>query len=112
MDPALRTVIDSDLVRLHARALALVGSRRPAVEAIARQMKKRGTPEAAIRIGMQQTISQSQIFEKSLHELWKAKIISLETAQAHATTPAILDQMRFGTYVPPTLDRMIQQSLE
>jgi ATP-dependent Zn protease len=35
MDPALRTVIDSDLVRLHARALALVGSRRPAVEAIA-----------------------------------------------------------------------------
>ena len=24
----------------------------------------------------------------------------------------ILDQLRFGTYVAPTLDRMIQQSLE
>jgi Tfp pilus assembly ATPase PilU len=67
---------------------------------------------AGIRIGMQQTISQSRIFEQSLHELWKAKIISLETAQAHASAPAILDQIRFGTYVPPTLDRMIQQSLE
>jgi hypothetical protein len=42
----------------------------------------------------------------------KSGQITSETAHAYATTPEILDQMRFGTYVPPTLDRMIQQSLE
>jgi hypothetical protein len=61
---------------------------------------------------MQQTISQSRIFEQSLHELTKLGQITQETAHAYATIPEILDQMRFGTYVPPTLDRMIQQSLE
>jgi twitching motility protein PilT len=120
--------VERDLVRLQLRdSLKCVicqrlvpkigGGRVPALEflfndskLIADAIEKGQTP--GIRIGMQQTISQSRIFEQSLHELVKAKVISLETAQEHATTPAILDQMRFGTYVPPTLDRMIQQSLE
>ncbi len=120
--------VERDLVRLQLRdSLKCVicqrlvpkigGGRVPALEFLFNDSKlisdsiEKGQ-SAGIRIGMQQTISQSQIFEKSLHELVKAKIISLETAQAHATTPGILDQLRFGTYVPPTLDRMIQQSLE
>jgi len=120
--------VERDLVRLQLRdSLKCVicqrllpkisGGRMPALEFLFNDSKlisdsiEKGQ-SAGIRIGMQQTISQSRIFEQSLHELVKAKIISLETAQAHATVPAILDQMRFGTYVPPTLDRMIQQSLE
>jgi twitching motility protein PilT len=120
--------VERDLVRLQLRdSLKCVicqrlvpkigGGRVPALEFLFNDSKliadsiEKGQ-SAGIRIGMQQTISQSQLFEQSLHELWKAKIISLETAQAHATVPTILDQMRFGTYVPPTLDRMIQQSLE
>jgi twitching motility protein PilT len=120
--------VERDLVRLQLRdGLKCVicqrlvpkigGGRVPALEFLFNDSKliadsiEKGQ-SAGIRIGMQQTISQSRIFEQSLHELVKAKIISLETGQANATTPAILDQMRFGTYVPPTLDRMIQQSLE
>jgi twitching motility protein PilT len=120
--------VERDLVRLQLRdSLKCVicqrlvpkigGGRVPALEFLFNDSKliadsiEKGQ-SAGIRIGMQQTISQSRIFEQSLHELVKAKIISLDTAQAHATTPAILDQLRFGTYVPPTLDRMIQQSLE
>jgi twitching motility protein PilT len=120
--------VERDLVRLQLRdSLKCVicqrlvpkigGGRVPALEFLFNDSKliadsiEKGQ-SAGIRIGMQQTISQSRIFEQSLHELVKAKIISLETAQAHATAPAILDQLRFGTYVPPTLDRMIQQSLE
>jgi len=120
--------VERDLVRLQLRdSLKCVicqrlvpkigGGRVPALEFLFNDSKliadaiERGQ-SAAIRIGMQQTISQSRIFEQSLYDLVKAKIITLETAQAHATVPTILDQMRFGTYVPPTLDRMIQQSLE
>jgi twitching motility protein PilT len=120
--------VERDLVRLQLRdSLKCVicqrlvpkigGGRVPALEFLFNDSKliadsiERGQ-SAGIRIGMQQTISQSRIFEQSLHELVKAKIITAETAQAHATTPTILDQLRYGTYVPPTLDRMIQQSLE
>ncbi len=120
--------VERDLVRLQLRdSLKCVicqrlvpkigGGRVPALEFLFNDSKliadaiERGQ-SAAIRIGMQQTISQSRIFEQGLYELVKANIITLETAQAHATTPTVLDQMRFGTYVPPTLDRMIQQSLE
>lgn len=93
------------------------GGRVPALEFLFNDTKliadaiERGQ-SAAIRIGMQQTVSQSRIFEQSLLELFKAKTINLETAQAYATTPEILDQMRFGTYAPPSLDSMIHQQLE
>jgi twitching motility protein PilT len=120
--------VERDLVRLQLRdSLKCVicqrlvpkigGGRVPALEFLFNDSKliadaiERGQ-SAAIRIGMQQMISQSRIFEQSLYELVKAKIITFETAQAHATAPTILDQLRFGTYVPPTLDRMIHQSLE
>jgi twitching motility protein PilT len=120
--------VERDLVRLQLRdSLKCVicqrlvpkvgGGRVPALEFLFNDSKliadaiERGQT-AGIRIGMQQTISQSRIFEQSLHELVKSGQITQETAHAYATTPEILDQMRFGTYVPPTLDRMIQQSLE
>ncbi len=119
--------VERDLVRLQLRdSLKCVicqrlipkigGGRVPALEFLFNDTKlisdaiERGQ-SVAIRIGMQQTISQSRIFEQSLLELFKAKLIKLETAQAYATTSAILDQMRFGTYAPPSLDSMIQQQL-
>lgn len=65
-----------------------------------------------IRTGMQQTISESKIFERSLYELVKLGLITMETAQAHATSPEIVEQMRLGTYVPPTLERINPHPLE
>jgi pilus retraction protein PilT len=120
--------VERDLVRLQLRdSLKCVicqrlipktrGGRVPALEFLFNDTKliadaiERGQ-SAAIRIGMQQTVSQSRIFEQSLLELFKAKTINLETAQAYSTTPEILDQMRFGTYAPPSLDSMIHQQLE
>lgn len=67
---------------------------------------------AGIRTGMQQTISESKIFERSLYELSKMGLITLETALAHATTPEIVEQMRLGTYVPPHLERISEHRTE
>ena len=38
--------------------------------------------------------------------------ITMETAQAYATTPEFLEQMRLGTYVPPHLERIQHHTLE
>ena len=114
--------VERDLVRLQLRdSLKCVicqrllpkrtGGRVPALEFlfndsrfIAESIQKGDS--VAIRVGMQQTISESKIFERSLYELVKLGLITMETALAFATSPEILEQIRLGTYVPPHLERM------
>ncbi len=58
----------------------------------------------AIRIGMQQTVSHSMIFEEYIFKLYKNGTISLENARASCTSASIFDQMVMGTYSVPRLD--------
>lgn len=58
----------------------------------------------AIRIGMQQTVSHSFLFEDYLLKLYKKKVITLEDAREFATDVSVLDQMLMGTYSIPRLD--------
>jgi twitching motility protein PilT len=116
--------VERDLVRLQLRdSLKCVicqrllpkrgGGRIPALEFLFNDSRLisdsiiRGD-STGIRVGMQQTISESKIFERSLHELVKLGKITLETALANATTPEIVEQMRLGTYVPPQLERKFE----
>jgi twitching motility protein PilT len=114
--------VERDLVRLQLRdSLRCVicqrllpkkgGGRVPTLEflfndsrLIAESIQKGDS--AGIRVGMQQTISESKIFERSLYELVKLGQITMETALANATTPEILEQIRLGTYVAPHLERI------
>ncbi len=57
-----------------------------------------------IRIGMQQTVSHSWLFETYLFRLYKQGLISLENARLFSTDVSILDQMLMGTYSVPRLD--------
>ncbi len=59
-----------------------------------------------IRIGMQQTVSHSFLFEDYIHKLYKAGKIDLEHAQAYTTDQSIFDQMIMGTYSVPRLDSL------
>lgn len=120
--------VERDLVRLQLRdSLKCVicqrllskkgGGRIPALEFLFNDSRmisesiQRGD-SAGIRIGMQQTISESKIFERSLLELVKLGLITMDTAKAAATTPEILEQMRLGTYVPPHLERIQEHRME
>ncbi|MFO7972998.1 MAG: PilT/PilU family type 4a pilus ATPase [Candidatus Hydrogenedentota bacterium] len=58
----------------------------------------------AVRIGMQQTVSHSFLFEEYLFKLYKKKLISLDDARTFATDVSVLDQMLMGTYSVPRLD--------
>lgn len=60
-----------------------------------------------LRIGMQQTLSDSSIFEESLFQLLKAGQVTEDDALAFAPNPASLEQMKIGTYRPPALDSML-----
>ena len=57
-----------------------------------------------IREGMQQHLSKSSIFEVSLMSLMKSGVIGLIDARQYASAPEIFEQMRLGTYQPPTLE--------
>jgi len=59
-----------------------------------------------IRIGMQQTVSHSFLFEKYLHELERKGVIDLETARASCTDVSVFDQMHMGTYSVPRVESM------
>ncbi len=133
VDAILRVVsffdpVERDLVRLQLReSLKCIicqrllpkkgGGRVPALEFLFNDSRliadsiQRGDT-SSIRIGMQQTISDSKIFERSLHELAKAGLITYDTAFAFATSPELVEQMRLGTYVPPHLDRILQHSTD
>jgi len=59
-----------------------------------------------IRVGMQQTFSDSFIVEEYLLGLAKKEVVSWEEARANIASPETFDQMRQGTYKPPSLDTM------
>ena len=63
-----------------------------------------------IRVGMQQTLSKSLIFEEHLLGLFNEGLISLEDGLTHASSREIFDQMRRGTYVIPPLESMIHHA--
>ncbi len=60
----------------------------------------------AIRVGMQQTVSHSFLFEDYLHKMYKNGQIDLEHAQTYSTDQSVLDQMIMGTYSIPRLDSL------
>lgn len=112
--------IERDLVKLQLRdSLKCVicqrlvpkigGGRVPALEimfndvkAIADGIMEGNTDH--IRIGMQQTVSHSFLFEQYLHNLYKEKKISIEHARETATDESVFDQLLMGTYSVPRLD--------
>jgi len=57
-----------------------------------------------IRVGMQQSISHSFLFEQYLHTMFKEGSITLENAQEFATDRSIFDQLRMGTYSIPRME--------
>ncbi len=85
------------------------GGRVPALEVMFNDMKPiadaiiEGDTDG-IRIGMQQTISHSFLFETYLHRLVKKGDITEDAAREFATDVSILDQMMMGTYSVPRLD--------
>jgi twitching motility protein PilT len=115
--------VERDLVKLQLRdALKCVicqrlvprvgGGRQPALEFLFNDTKPVSDcilsgNTIGIKIGMQQESSRSFIFEKYLYDLLKREAISVETARSYASEPAILDQMRLGTYAIPSLDSML-----
>ncbi|MFP4502831.1 MAG: type IV pilus twitching motility protein PilT [Candidatus Hydrogenedentota bacterium] len=85
------------------------GGRVPVLELLFKDIKpisdgiKVGNTEV-IRIGMQQAVTHSFIFEKYIHRLYKEGIISLEKAREVCTDISTFDQMHMGTYSVPRLD--------
>lgn len=57
-----------------------------------------------IRVGMQQTVSHSFIFEQYLHNLFKQGTISIDNARDMCTDVSTFDQINMGTYSVPRLD--------
>lgn len=113
---------ERDLVRLQLhdcvravmcqRLLPCIGGGRiPALEFMFNDMKHishcilTGDSDG-LRLGMQQSHSASITFEESLLSLVKSGKVDLHTAQHFAPHPETFEQMRLGTYVPPSLDSM------
>lgn len=112
--------VERDLVKLQLRdAMRCVicqrlvprvgGGRLPAIEVLFNDTKPindailDGNTDA-MRIGMQQTVGSSFLFEEYLCDLYKQGKIDLEHAREYSTEVSILDQMLMGTYSVPRLD--------
>lgn len=61
----------------------------------------------ALKTGMQQTASDSFIFEKHLFDLCKQEVISQEMAREFSTEPSVFGQMMLGSYSIPSPDAML-----
>lgn len=112
--------VERDLVKLQLRdCLQCVicqrlvpkigGGRIPALEMMLNDVKAvaDGIMEGStdhIRIGMQQTVSHSFLFERYLYNLYTQKMIDLEHAQEFSTDQSMFDQIRMGTYAIPRLE--------
>jgi twitching motility protein PilT len=112
--------IERDLVKLQLRdSLRCVicqrlvprigGGRIPALEILFNDVKaiNDGILEGNtdhIRIGMQQTVSHSMLFEQYLYELYKQKKITLECARAFSSDVSMFNQIHLGTYSVPRLE--------
>jgi twitching motility protein PilT len=112
--------VERDLVRLQLRdALRCVicqrlvpkkgGGRLPIIEVMFNDIKPindgviRGNTDL-IRIGMQQSVSHSFLFEEYLHTLLREENIDIAVAREFASDRSILEQMIMGTYSIPRLD--------
>lgn len=114
--------VERDLVKLQLRdCLRCVicqrllpkegGGRVPALEILINDIKPINDAIVSgntdmIRIGMQQTVSHSFLFEQYLNNMIKQKVVGLERAREFATDVSILDQLRMGTYSVPRLDSL------
>lgn len=114
--------VERDLVKLQLRDCAKCvinqrllprtgGGRIPALEFLFNDTKHIADSILAgntlgIRVGMQQTLSDSFILEEYLLRLYKQDLISIADAHAQAPHPEIFDQMRAGTYSIPSLESM------
>ena len=87
------------------------GGRVPAIEFLFNDIKPitdavmKGDTDM-IRIGMQQTVSHSMLFEHYLHKMVKNGVIDLEHARETATDASVFDQLQMGTYAVPRLDSL------
>jgi twitching motility protein PilT len=84
------------------------GGRVPALEMLFNDVKPITKCIAAgdtlgIRIGMQQTLSASVLFEHYLYKMYKDGIIELETAREAAQEVSLFDQIQMGTYSVPRM---------
>ena len=112
--------VERDLVKLQLRdclrcvicqrlVAKQTGGRVPALEIMVNDIKPINDGIIAgdtdtIRIGMQQSVSHSFLFEIYLHRLYKDGIIDLEEARFFATDVSVVDQLIMGTYSIPRLD--------
>ncbi len=117
--------IERDLVKLQLRDCMqcvvcqrlvpkIGGGRVPSLEILLNDVKAIGDGISdghtdLIRVGMQQTVSHSFLFEQYLHGLYKAGTVELEQARSFATDVSIFDQLRMGTYSVPRLDSIKNQ---
>jgi twitching motility protein PilT len=114
--------VERDLVRLQLRDSVrcvicqrlvpkIGGGRIPALEFLFNDIKPindgiiAGDTDA-IRIGMQQTVGSSFLFETYLYSLFKSGKVDYAHAQLFSTDQSILDQMHMGTYSVPRLDSL------
>lgn len=114
--------VERDLVKLQLRdSLKCVicqrllpkkgGGRIPALEIMLNDIKpiSDGIIEGDtdhIRVGMQQTVSHSFLFEEYLVRMYKQGLIEKEVARDYTTDVSIFDQMLMGTYSIPRLDSL------
>ena len=106
-----RPTLEANLTGVICQKLVpkIKGGRIPAIEVLFNDVKniadaiKQGNT-AGIRLGMQHSLSESKLFEKHLHELYKADKISLETAREHAPEISMFDQLNMGTYKTPRME--------
>lgn len=112
--------IERDLVRLQVRdclrgviCQRLVpkvgGGRVPAIEVLFNDIKAIGDgiisgDSDLIRVGMQQTVSHSFLFEQYLYRLYKDGVLDLDHAREMCTDASVFDQLHMGTYSIPRLD--------
>lgn len=115
--------VERDLIRMQLRdSLACVicqklvpkikGGRVPGLEILFNDIKPIASAivqgnTLGIRIGMQQTLSHSVLFELYLHQLYVDEVISLQEAQDASPELSLFEQIRMGTYTVPRLEGMI-----
>ncbi len=112
--------IERDLVRLQVRDCLrgvicqrlvpkIGGGRVPALEVLFNDIKAIGDgiisgDSDLMRVGMQQTVSHSFLFEQYLHRIYKDGLIDLDHARENCTDASVFDQLHMGTYSVPRLD--------
>ncbi len=82
------------------------GGRLPALEVMFNDIKTISRAIVAgdtlnIRIGMQQSLSHSMLFEHYIHQMLEEDRITLETAKAYAPEVDMFEQILMGTYTVP-----------